>query len=325
MWEMRLEWTFGSAAKDNEGIFGPIALTWFSLLRRDVSASHQRRAVARGCRICGAGQRPDLHGRARSQFRTAATVSRRKSRRTRSRPPGMAGLAFNAQLLIAKVVTPDGEVPLQAEVAAIRWAADNGARVINLSLGGVRDPLNSSLDTYSPLEQAAVDYAYSKGAVVVAAVGNGPQSPRTPWMFADYPAALPHVIGVSAIRQDGSVPRYSNRDAIYVDLAAPGDGIFSTIPREHGPRRAAADPGRTPTAGLSSSGCDWTPLRLRRSPRPAALSARRVDPKVDARSGVVACSSDQRDRRVPRRTAATCARPVATSTRAGWLLHPRRP
>ena len=68
---------------------------------------------------------------------------------------GMAGLAFNAQLLVAKVVAADGSVPLKAEVAAIRWAADNGARVINLSLGGVRDPLNSRLDTYSPLEQAA--------------------------------------------------------------------------------------------------------------------------------------------------------------------------
>ena len=42
--------------------------------------------------------------------------------------------------------------------------------------------------------------------MVVAAVGNGPQSPSTPWSYADYPAALPHVVGVSAIRQDGSVP-----------------------------------------------------------------------------------------------------------------------
>ena len=63
-------------------------------------------------------------------------------------------------MLIAKVVEPDGTVSLKAEVAAIRWAADKGARVINLSLGGVRDPLDSSLDTYSPLEQAAIDYAY---------------------------------------------------------------------------------------------------------------------------------------------------------------------
>jgi subtilisin family serine protease len=144
---------------------------------------------------------------------------------------GMAGLAFNAQLLVAKVVEPDGSIPLEAEVAAIHWAVDNGARVINLSLGAARDPLNSRLDSYSPLEQAAVDYAVANGVIVVAAVGNGPQSPATPWPFAGYPAALPHVIGVSAIRRDGSVPEYSNRDAVYNDLAAPGDGIFSTIPR----------------------------------------------------------------------------------------------
>ena len=143
---------------------------------------------------------------------------------------GIAGLAFNAHLLIAKVVEPDGTVSLQGEVAAIRWAVAKGARVINLSLGGVRDPLNLRLDTYSPLEQAAVEYAYSKGVVVVAAVGNGPQSPATPWGFAHYPASLPHVIGVSAVRQNGSVPSYSNRDAIYNDIAAPGDAIVSTIP-----------------------------------------------------------------------------------------------
>jgi subtilisin family serine protease len=143
---------------------------------------------------------------------------------------GIAGVAFNARLLIAKVVTEDGSVSLKAEVAAIHWAVDHGARVINLSLGGVRDPLDPSLDTYSPEEQQAVDYAYAKGVVVVAAVGNGPQSPHTPWPFAHYPAALPHVIGVSAIRRDGSVPLYSNRDAVYNDIAAPGDAIFSTIP-----------------------------------------------------------------------------------------------
>jgi subtilisin family serine protease len=144
---------------------------------------------------------------------------------------GIAGLAFNAQLVIAKAAGADGTVSLKGEVAAIRWAADQGARVINLSLGGVRDPLNPRIDLYSPLEQAAVEYAYSKGAVVVAAVGNGTQSPSTPWPFAHYPAALPHVIGVSAIRRDGSVPAYSNRDTVYNDIAAPGDQIFSTIPR----------------------------------------------------------------------------------------------
>jgi subtilisin family serine protease len=143
---------------------------------------------------------------------------------------GIAGLAFNARLIVAKVVAADGEVSLPAEVAGIRWAVAQGARVINLSLGGVRDPLKPSLDSYSPLEQAAVEYAYSKGVVVVAAVGNGPQSPATPWSYASYPAALPHVVGVSADTQTGAVPDYSNRDAIYNDVSAPGDDIFSTIP-----------------------------------------------------------------------------------------------
>lgn len=145
---------------------------------------------------------------------------------------GIAGLAFNAQLLIAKVVRSDGTISLHGEVDAIHWAVDNGARVVNLSLGGLRDPLDSRLDTYSPLEQAAIDYAYAKGAVVVAAVGNGPQSPATPWPFAYYPAALPHVIGVSAVRRDGTVPPYSNRDPVYNDIAAPGDAMFSTVPRK---------------------------------------------------------------------------------------------
>jgi hypothetical protein len=145
---------------------------------------------------------------------------------------GIAGLAFNAKLLIAKIVSPEtGSASLSAEVKAIRWAVNNGARVINLSLGGVRDPLNKNLDSYSPAEQAAIGYAYSKGAVIVAALGNGPESPATPWPYADYPAALPHVIGVSAIRENGSVPLYSNRDVMYNDIAAPGAAIFSTIPR----------------------------------------------------------------------------------------------
>jgi subtilisin family serine protease len=144
---------------------------------------------------------------------------------------GIAGIAFNAQLVVAKVVTARGRLPLRAEVAAIRWAADQGARVINLSLGGVRDPLDPREDTYSPLEAAAIQYAFAKGAVVVAAVGNGPQSPRTPWPYAHYPAALPHVLGVSAVGRSGAVPAFSNRDAVYVDLAAPGTAILSTYPR----------------------------------------------------------------------------------------------
>jgi subtilisin family serine protease len=139
-------------------------------------------------------------------------------------------MAYSAQLLIAKVVKPDGTIPLDAETQAIRWAADSGARVINLSLGGVRDPVHLNRDTYSQEEADAVAYAYAKGAVVVAAVGNGDEAFSEPWPYASYPAALPHVLGVSALTHAGGVPDFSNRDAIYNDVSAPGAGIFSTFP-----------------------------------------------------------------------------------------------
>ncbi len=143
---------------------------------------------------------------------------------------GITGIAYTSQLLIAKVVLSNGQIPLQAEASAIRWAADSGARVINLSLGGVRDPVHTTRDTYSFLEASAVAYAYSKGALVVAAVGNGDEAFTQPWPYASYPAALPHVLGVSALTQAGNVPDYSNRDPMFNDIAAPGSGIFSTFP-----------------------------------------------------------------------------------------------
>ena len=143
---------------------------------------------------------------------------------------GIVGMAYSAQLLIAKVVTDEGEIPLAAEAAAIRWAADSGARVINLSLGGVRDPAHPDRDTYSALEASAVAYAYSKGAVLVAAVGNADEAYAQPWPYASYPAALPHVIGVSALTPTGNAADFSDRDAVFNDISAPGVGIFSTFP-----------------------------------------------------------------------------------------------
>ncbi len=144
---------------------------------------------------------------------------------------GIAGLAPASQLLVARVVTKSRAIPVEAEAKAIRWAVDNGARVINMSLGGVRDPLDPDRDTYSRLEADAVAYAISNGVVVVAAVGNSDQAPTSPWKYASYPAALPHVLGVSAISESGTVPSFSNRDFIYNDLAAPGVEILSVLPR----------------------------------------------------------------------------------------------
>jgi subtilisin family serine protease len=143
---------------------------------------------------------------------------------------GVVGVAYRSQLLVAKVVAADGTIPLKAEAAAIRWAVKQGARVVNLSFGAVRDPQDPALNSYSKVEAKAVAYAVRKGAVVVAAVGNSDEAYTTPWPYASWPAALPHVIGVGALTRSGNVPDFSDQDLTLVDMAAPGVGIFSTFP-----------------------------------------------------------------------------------------------
>ncbi len=143
---------------------------------------------------------------------------------------GIAGMVPAAELLVAKVVDSNDLIDVEAEVRAIRWAVSNGARVVNMSLGGFRDPRDPDRDAYSPLEAAAIGWAHGKGAVIVAAVGNNTQDPPRAWPYASYPAALPHVLGVSALARDGSVPLFSHRDRIFNDISAPGVGIVSTFP-----------------------------------------------------------------------------------------------
>jgi hypothetical protein len=162
---------------------------------------------------------------------------------------GMAGLAPAARLLVAKVVRDDGTVSPRTEARAIRWAVDRGARVINVSLGGVRDPADRHHSGFSVVEQRAVDYASSHGALVVASVGNNPYPGGDPWRFAGYPAALSHVLGVGSYGKDGDVSQFSNRDDVYVDLVAPGEDVFSLFPRA----LTAKNPGCT-EQGYSSCG-----------------------------------------------------------------------
>ncbi|HEU0304772.1 MAG TPA: SpoIID/LytB domain-containing protein [Gaiellaceae bacterium] len=162
---------------------------------------------------------------------------------------GVAGIAFPARLLVARVATADGDIDAAVEAKAIRWAVDRGARVINLSIGGLRDPLRPSRDTFSQDEADAIAYAHSKGVVVVASVGNGDSAPSSPWPYASYPSALPHVVGVSSVTQSGAVPGFSNRDAVFNDLAAPGQSLVSTAPRSlTAERPGCVDQGYSPCA-----------------------------------------------------------------------------
>lgn len=121
---------------------------------------------------------------------------------------GMAGVAWEVTLLPVQVLDSNGYGYDSDIAAGIIFAADQGARVINLSLGGAE---------YSQTLAEAVAYAEGKGVVVVAAAGNdgGP---------VIYPAAIPEVVAVGAIQQDGSVWVKSNRGA-GLDVVAPGIGV----------------------------------------------------------------------------------------------------
>lgn len=128
---------------------------------------------------------------------------------------GMAGVAPEARILPVAALDASGVGDTSTVARGIIAAADAGARVINLSLGGpVRDPV---LDR-------ACRYAYEKGAILVAAAGNSYQFGNE----VQYPAASPHVVAVAAVDSRGRPSPFSNSGA-HIDLAAPGQDILAAI------------------------------------------------------------------------------------------------
>lgn len=124
---------------------------------------------------------------------------------------GVAGLAWGGRLMAVKVLDQYGSGWYSDIAAGIVYAADNGARLINLSLGG------------APPSQALCDaaaYAHDRGAVVIAAAGNTGGAVL-------YPAACDQVLAVAATNQTDSRPTFSNYGP-EIDLAAPGVDIYST-------------------------------------------------------------------------------------------------
>lgn len=121
---------------------------------------------------------------------------------------GVAGLAHCAKLMPVKVLSARGWGTMADVAEGIRWAADHGAQVINLSLGA---PVKSDV------VEKAVAHAYKKGVVVVAAAGNSGRS-------VGYPAAYPGVIAVSATDKNDNIAWFSSRGP-EVSIGAPGVGV----------------------------------------------------------------------------------------------------
>jgi subtilisin family serine protease len=118
---------------------------------------------------------------------------------------GVAGYCWSCRLMPVKVLGADGTGFASGLAQGIVWATDHGARVLNLSLGTPVDDLTL---------EAAAQYAWLHGALVVAAAGN--ESSPTP----DYPAVLPNVLSVAASDQADQLYSFSNSGAL---VAAPGE------------------------------------------------------------------------------------------------------
>jgi thermitase len=123
-----------------------------------------------------------------------------------------AAASGDARLLIIKAGSSSGAFTDTYEAAAIRYAVDHGARIVNLSVGGLSS---------SPVERAAVGYAIEHGVLLVAPVGNGYGTAPM------YPAALFGSAGlaVAASTETGAHAAFSNSGS-WVSVTAPGEDVF---------------------------------------------------------------------------------------------------
>jgi thermitase len=164
---------------------------------------------------------------------------------------GIAGVGFNARVMPVKVLGADGFGTLSNVASGIRWAVDNGARIISLSLGSTTDAATL---------RNAITYAWGQGAVVVAAAGNEATD-----QFS-YPAAYPEAIAVAATDNQDRRAGFSNFGS-WVDVAAPGVDVLSTVPGGYA-RYSGTSMACPAVAGLaalliSHLGASWTNQAVR--------------------------------------------------------------
>ncbi len=136
----------------------------------------------------------------------AATIAQATNNRR-----GLTGIAFRSRVIPVRVMDANGFGTTLNIVKGIRWAANNGARVINMSL-------NFACGDSIPALEDALRFAHRKGVVLVGSTGNiGAQE------CPSAPATSPGVISVGGSTESGCVGSYSFRSS-EVDLVAPGGG-----------------------------------------------------------------------------------------------------
>ncbi|HXV27735.1 MAG TPA: S8 family peptidase, partial [bacterium] len=132
---------------------------------------------------------------------------------------GIAGIAPESKIMSLKALNASGSGFIQSVISAIRYAANMGAKVINMSLGIMKNFLSKTLQK---LFNNAVQYAVGKGAVVVAAAGNDGANIKN-----TYPAALSNVIAVGATEPVTNKRAYFSNFGSQLDFVAPGVDVLS--------------------------------------------------------------------------------------------------
>jgi serine protease len=132
---------------------------------------------------------------------------------------GLTGLAYGARIMPVRVLDSEGEGEASTIAEGVRFAANHGARVINLSLEFSSNVTASDI----PELIEALRYARRRGAVVVAAAGNEAHTAIA------YPARAPDVVAVGATTEHGCLADYSN-DGAGLTLVAPGGGADANLP-----------------------------------------------------------------------------------------------
>jgi type VII secretion-associated serine protease mycosin len=148
------------------------------------------------------------------------------------------GIAPKAKILPVST----GHIPEFAYIAkAIHWAVDHGAKVINISEGGVEEPRPESIE--------AVRYALSQDVVVVASAGNSTQNGGT--TKVSEPANVPGVIAVSATTKSGGL-WFGSAHGPEIAIAAPGEGIVGAAPADKSTSGYSTDDGTSGSGAIVS-------------------------------------------------------------------------
>lgn len=141
---------------------------------------------------------------------------------------GIVGVAPNVKVMAMRFMNEKGSGATDGAVQAIKYAVDNGAKVLSNSWGSEGDDGGAE----SQALQEAIKYAQDNGVLFVAAAGNSSYNNDTPGK-ASVPASYPHdnIISVAAIDRNNALASFSSYGLTTVDIAAPGVDVYSSIPK----------------------------------------------------------------------------------------------